>query len=279
MIAARSVFKNFKVVERMLPDIDEPFSGIQLFGSDVGYMVKAAVFLQKYGKFIDINAGCPIKKVIKKGAGGALVKDLPKLLEMVRRIKENIKIPVTVKTRMGWDRDEADKIYYSLIDAGADFVVIHARTVKQVFTGRANWESLGKIKEKPIPLYISGDIFTPEDAKIALEISGADGVVVARGAIGNPWIFNQIKDYISFGRYEKPSPKERVQMFLKHIEENVKFFGEPKGIVEMRKFTAAYTRSLPFARKFREKFKKLQTLQETKALFKEFFKEFGGMLI
>ena len=270
MMAARSVFESFKIVEKMLPDVDEPFTGIQIFGSDVKYMVKAAAFLQHHGKFIDINAGCPVKKVIKRGAGGALVRDLPKLLEMIKEMKKNIEVPISVKTRIGWDKDEADKIYYSLVEAGADFVVIHTRTVKQVFTGKADWKSLGKIKEKPVPLYISGDIFTPEDAKTALEVSGADGVVVARGAIGNPWIFNQIRDYISTGRYKEPSPKDRLGLFLKHIEENVEFFGEPKGIVEMRKFIAGYTKSLPFARRFREKFMKVQTLKEVRQLFEEF---------
>jgi len=274
MIAARSVFESFKVVEKMLPDIYEPFTGIQIFGSDVEYMVKAAFFIQHRGKFIDINAGCPVKKVIKKGAGGALVRDLPKLLEMVREVKKNTEIPISVKTRIGWDKDEADKIYYSLVDAGADFVVIHTRTVKQVFLGKADWKVLRKIKEKPIPLYISGDIFTPEDAKTALEVSDADGVVVARGAIGNPWIFTQIRDYIDTGRYKKPSPKERLELFLKHIEENVKFFGEPKGIVEMRKFIAGYTKSIPLARRLRERFMKVQTLKEVRQLFEEFTNAF-----
>ncbi len=110
MMAARSVFESFKIVEKMLPDVDEPFTGIQIFGSDVRYMVKAAAFLQRYGKFIDVNAGCPVKKVIKRGAGGALVRDLPKLLEMIKEMKKNIEVPISVKTRIGWDKDEADKI-------------------------------------------------------------------------------------------------------------------------------------------------------------------------
>ncbi|MCD6450229.1 MAG: tRNA-dihydrouridine synthase [Thermotogaceae bacterium] len=272
MIAARSVFENFETVEKMLPDDNEPFTGIQIFGSDVSYMVKASVYLQKHGKFIDINAGCPVKKVIKKGAGGALVRDLSKLLEMVKEIKRNIEIPLTVKTRIGWDRDEAERIYYSLASAGADLVVFHARTVKQGFTGRADWKVLGGIRKKPVPLYISGDIFTPEDAKAALEISGADGVVVARGAIGNPWIFDQIRNYISTDNYKEPSVKDRLNLFLNHIEENVEFFGEPNGIIEMRKFIAGYTKSLPFARRFRERFMKVQTLEEVRQIFRDFMK-------
>ena len=271
MISARSVFSAPSVVESMLPLPFEPFTGIQIYGSDESWILKASLKLQNYGKFVDINAGCPVKKVTKKGMGGALLKDLEKLSLIVRTLKENLSVPVTVKTRLGWDEDEVEKVYEKIAKAGADMIAIHARTVKQAFRGRANWKALSRIKEKPVPLFVSGDIFSPEDAVRAMEESGADGVLVARGAVGNPWIFGQIRDLIEKGSYEEPSVEEKLRVMIEHLRKNVELLGERKGVVEFRKIVAGYTKSLKNAREFRASFMKVESLEEALKLVKEFF--------
>ncbi len=271
MISARSVFEKPELVEKMLPREDEPFTGIQIFGKELEWLKRAAEKLQTKGAFIDINAGCPVKKVIKKGMGGALLQDLERLFLIVKELKYVLKVPLTVKTRLGWDKNEVEKIYYGLVEAGADFVVIHTRTVKQGFSGKSDWKALSVIKEKPILLYVSGDLFKPENVKEALEISGADGVVIARGAIGNPWIFEETKDFFENGFYDKPSLSEKLNEMLRHLRMNVEYFGEKKGVVEFRKIVSGYTKGLPNARDFRRKFMKTTTYEEVLKLVKEFY--------
>ena len=276
MISAKSVFKAPEVVKDMLPKGDEPFTGVQIYGAEANWMVKAALELQRYGKFIDVNAGCPVKKVVRKGMGGALLADLERLTGIVRALKENLDVPVTVKTRLGWEEDEAERVYTTLTEAGADMIVIHARTVKQAFRGRANWKSLSRIRERGAPLFVSGDIFTPQDALRALEESGADGVVVARGSIGNPWIFRQIRDLMEKGKYEEPGVEEKLSVMIEHLRMNVQELGERKGVVEFRKIVAGYTKGLPKAREFRSEFMKIESLEEALKLVKRFY---GGIVI
>ena len=271
MISARSVFKAYQKVLKMLPSLKEPFTGIQIYGSNPEYILKAAEKLQTFGKFIDINAGCPVKKVVKKGMGGALLRNLDKLFEMVRILKGNLSVPVTVKTRIGWDKDEVDRIYDGLVRSGADMVVFHARTVKQMFRGKADWKSISRIKDRSVPLFISGDIFSPEDAVKALELSGADGVLIARGAVGNPWIFSQIKSLIETGYYEEPGLEERIRVMMDHLKRNIEFLGERKGIVEFRKFVAGYTKSLKNSREFRSLFMKIQSYESAVDIVRDFF--------
>jgi tRNA-dihydrouridine synthase B len=271
MISAKSVFIAPRVVGNMLPDPTEPFTGVQLYGVDASWMLKAAAELQTHGKFIDVNAGCPVKKVIKKGMGGALLADLEKLLNIVKTLKENLSVPITVKTRIGWDKDEVERIYKNLVNVGVDAMVIHARTVKQGFKGKVNWKSLSKIKEKSIPLFVSGDIFSPEDAIRALEESNADGVVIARGAIGNPWIFSQVRSLLKKGKYEEPSDGERIRVMINHLKMNVETFGEAKGITEFRKLVAGYTKGMQNAREFRINFMKLKKFSYVMKLITESF--------
>ena len=271
MISAKSVFSAPSVVDSMLPLPSEPFTGIQIYGSDESWILKASLKLQNYGKFIDINAGCPVKKVTKKGMGGALLKNLDKLAIIVKTLKENLSIPVTVKTRLGWDEDEVERIYDKIAKAGADMIAIHARTVKQAFKGKANWKALSRIKERPVPLFVSGDIFSPEDSLRAIEESEADGVLVARGAIGNPWIFEQIRDLAEKGIYKEPSAEEKLKVMIEHLRKNVELLGERKGVIEFRKIVAGYTKSLRNAREFRASFMKIESFEGALKLVKDFF--------
>ncbi len=271
MIAAQSVFKARQKVSEMLPSPKEPFTGIQIYGFSPEYILKAAERLQTFGKFIDVNAGCPVKKVVKKGMGGALLKDLDRLFEIVRILKENLSVPVTVKTRIGWEKNEVERIYGGLVNSGVDMVVFHTRTVKQMFKGKADWKVLSKIKDKAVPILVSGDIFSPEDALNALELSGTDGALVARGAVGNPWIFSQIRSLIDYGYYEEPSINERMEIMMKHLRENIEFMGERRGVIEFRKFVAGYTKNLKNSREFRSLFMKVQDYEAAVNLVRDFF--------
>ncbi len=275
MISARSVFEGPGVVEKMLPRPEEPYTGVQIFGVEEIWLGKTAAVLEDKGAFVDLNAGCPVRKVVKKGMGGALLRDLTVFKRVLTEIRRAVNSFFTVKTRLGWENDEVEKVYYIAVEAGADAVFVHARTVKQGFSGEANWKALSRIREKPVPLFISGDIFTPEDVKSALEVSEADGVLVARGSIGNPWIFAQVKDLFEKGRYNLPSPYERLEVFMEHLEMNAKFFGEKKGVVEMRKMVGGYTRGMPFAKEFRRRFMKVETLKDAKRLINEYQKIFS----
>ncbi len=271
MISAQSVFKARQKVSEMLPSPKEPFTGIQIYGFSPEYILKAAERLQTFGKFIDVNAGCPVKKVVKKGMGGALLKDLDRLFEIVRILKENLSVPVTVKTRIGWEKNEVERIYGGLVNSGVDMVVFHTRTVKQMFRGKADWKVLSKIKDKAVPILVSGDIFSPEDALNALELSGTDGALVARGAVGNPWIFSQIRSLIDYGYYEEPSINERMEIMMKHLRENIEFMGERRGVIEFRKFVAGYTKNLKNSREFRSLFMKVQDYEAAVNLVRDFF--------
>ncbi len=268
MLSAESVLKRFDLVENYLPH-EEPFTGIQIYGRDPEKIASAGEKLQSFGKWIDLNAGCPIKKVTKKGMGGALLKDLELLYDIVREMKKRISIPVSVKTRLGWDSENEAKIYWTLVESGADMVAIHARTVVQGFSGKPNWKALSKIIEHPVPLLVSGDIFKPEDALKALNESRADGILIARGAVGNPWIFSQVRSILRGEAYTEPGFEERLSVFERHIREEYDFKGE-RGIVEIRKFVSGYTHSLPHSREFRVRFMKVRDLKETLELIEDY---------
>lgn len=218
-------------------------------------MSQAASMVDGKGAWIDINAGCPVKKVIKKGAGSALLKDLKKLKKIIEGVKNNVKSKVSVKVRLGFDEDNFERIYDAAVEAGADMIAVHGRTAKQMYSGRAKWQ----IKNKGyIPLYINGDIYNSDNIKIAMELSGADGVLIARGAIGNPWIFSNIT----------PSIFERKNVVLQHID---LLYLEVGDIREFRKFVAGYTKGLPGARQFRAKVMKIEEIDELKMAFEEYF--------
>ncbi|MFW6120497.1 MAG: tRNA dihydrouridine synthase [Petrotogales bacterium] len=239
---------------------------IQLFTSKPEYIAPAAEKLKKIATWFDINAGCPVKKVVKKGAGSALLKDLDRLKRMIRNLKTAVEVPVSVKLRIGWNKDEIEKIVAELAKEQPDSFFIHGRTYKQGFSGKANWNSISKavkiLKDSGIKIYGSGDLFEPEDIKNAFEKYKVDGVIVGRGAIGNPWIFSQTKELFKKGRYRPVEAEEKLHMFKKHLEMLIEIFGERKGIFESRKFFAAYTKGLKNGRVSRAKYMTLNTLQE-----------------
>jgi nifR3 family TIM-barrel protein len=257
MISAESVIRNLKINEYYFPKPEEKDKvAIQIFGSDPFVMAKAASMLENMGAWIDINAGCPVKKVVKKGAGSALLKDLNRLKNIIMQVKSAVSCKVSVKVRIGFEKDEFEKIYDTVVDAGADMIAVHGRTAKQMYSGKATWN----IKNKGyIPLYINGDIHSLSDAKRAMEISKADGVLIARASIGKPWVFND----------KPPSLSEIKKIILYHIDLLYSEIGE-RAAQEFRKFVAGYTKNLPNSRQFRAKVMKINDVETLKKAFEEY---------
>lgn len=264
MISAESVIRNFAIVEKMLPK-EEPNVAVQLFGNEPKTVAKAAKIVEPYASWIDINAACPVKKVIKKNAGGALLKDLARLEKIIEAVKSSVEKPVTVKTRIGFEQNNLDQIVQSCLRAGADGIEVHGRTVVQRYDGKALWDL--KLSQYDIPIAISGDVYEKIDIKRALEVSGAKAVLIARGALRKPWIFAQaLLD-------RTPSIEEIKEVFLKHLRMQIQEEGEDS-IYKMRQYIAGYTRGMRGAREFRERFMKLYKPEEVRTVAEEFFNSF-----
>jgi len=243
--------------------------GIQLFGSQVDAMVESAKIAEGASPdFIDINFGCPVKKVAAKGAGAGLLNDIPKMTEMTRKIVEAVKIPVTAKTRIGWDESNKNVIHIAeaLQEAGISAITIHGRTRAQLYSGKADWTLIGKVKNNPkinIPVIGNGDIIDGQSAKKMIDEHHVDGIMIGRAAIGNPWIFEQIKHYLKTGE-TKPiaSIKERVEVCREHLLESVKWKGEKTAIFEIRKHYSGYFKNIPNFKPIRIKLMSLTNLDD-----------------
>lgn len=227
-------------------DYERPI-GIQIFGDKIESMREAAAIVERaQPELIDINYGCPVKKVACKGAGAGILKDLPKMEAMTRVIVNQVGLPVTVKTRLGWDEDTIQivEVALRLQDAGIKALSIHGRTRKQMYKGFADWNPIAEVKRHPdieIPIFGNGDIDSPEKAVEYKNKYGVDGVMIGRAAIGYPWIFREIKHYIATGEHlPGPTIAERVDVCLTHLERSVEWKGERQGIVEMRRHYTNY---------------------------------------
>ena len=240
-------------------DSERPI-GIQIFGDNIESMKKAASISEEAKpEILDINYGCPVKKVACRGAGAGILLDLDKMQKMTAEIVKQVNIPVTVKTRLGWD-DNSIKIVEvakRLQDVGIQALTIHGRTRKQMYKGEANWDYIAQVKNDPnitIPIFGNGDINSPEKAKEYKEKYGVDGIMIGRAAIGNPWIFNQIKHFLKEGKFlNKPDIKERINVVKKHLEFSIKWKGEKLGLIEMRRHYTNYFRAIENFKEYRMK--------------------------
>jgi tRNA-dihydrouridine synthase B len=226
--------------------------GMQLFGSDPRAMGEAASILSDLRPdFIDINMGCPVPKVVTREAGAALLRDKRLLSDLARAVVEGSRVPVTAKIRSGWDRDSADieRIGETLERAGVAAVAIHARTRAEGFSGQANWGDIRRLKQAvSVPVIGNGDVRTAGLARRMLEETGCDGVLVGRGAVGNPWIFRETRALLETGReIPRPSRTEVVDLAIEHLRRSIARKGLPRGLFEMRKTLAAYVRGFPHA--------------------------------
>lgn len=231
-------------------DFERPVA-IQIFGNNIESMVRAAQIAEEANPdFIDINCGCPAKKIAGKGAGSGLLKDVPFMVDMVNSIVKAVKLPVTVKTRIGWDSDNINihEVAEKLQDTGIAALAIHGRTKKQMYKGFADWDTIGEVKNNPkihIPIIGNGDIKSAEDAKMRLDQTGVDAIMIGRATIGRPWIFNEIKSYLQTGELiGPPSVKERVELTKVHLQKSLEWKGEVRGLFEMRQHFSNYFKGL-----------------------------------
>lgn len=255
--------------------------GVQIFGSDVESMVHAAQIIEKVNPdILDINYGCPVKKVACKGAGAGLLQDIPKMVKLTEAVVKAVNIPVTVKTRLGWD-DQTKNIVETaerLQDIGIEALTIHGRTRKQMYKGEADWTLIGAVKDNQrmkIPIFGNGDIDTPEKALLYKNRYGVDGIMIGRASIGNPWIFNEMKAFLKEGkRLERPTLKDRVEAATEHLDFSVQWKGERLGIVEMRRHYTNYFRALPHFKEYRQTLVTSMDLTEIKQVLTSIQEEY-----
>ncbi len=234
--------------------------GIQIFGYDIESMKRATELTEQANPdIIDINYGCPVKKVACKGAGAGILQDIPKMVKMTKEIVKSTKLPVTVKTRLGWDEDSKYivEVAERLQDVGIEAISIHGRTRKQMYKGEADWSLIAAVKDNPrikIPVFGNGDIDTPQKALEYKVKYNVDGVMVGRASIGNPWIFNEIKHFVATGEIlPKPSISDRVDACLEHVEMSVKWKGETLGVAEMKRHYTNYFKGISHFKEHRMK--------------------------
>ena len=260
--------------------------GIQLFGSDPGVMAEATRLLcdlpaEKRPDLVDINMGCPVRKVVNRRAGAALLGDVPRILTMVRRMRDVSSVPVTAKIRLGWDGSSRNvvEVAKALEDAGASAVAIHARTRAEKFEGNAHWEMIGEAKRAVgIPVIGNGDVRTPDDAKLLLETTGCDGVMLGRAAFGDPWVFRRARAFLERGeRLPHPTVAERLATGMRHLSMMVETVGAEAAAREMRKHVAWYVRGLPRSAQVREEVNRTRSVEEMIARLRLYVEELSGL--
>ncbi len=256
-------------------DYERPI-GIQIFGDKIDSMREAAAIAEEANpEIIDINYGCPVKKVACKGAGAGILLDLPKMQSMTEEIVKRVNKPVTVKTRLGWDADNIKIIEVAkrLQDVGIKALSIHGRTRQQMYKGEADWSYIAEVKNQQdihIPIFGNGDIDSPEKALEYKNKYGVDGIMIGRAAIGYPWIFDEIKHYFKTGEHlPAPGIYERVAVAKKHLEFSIKWKGDKKGIFEMRRHYTNYFKGIEHFKPFRMRLVNAPNFEETVAILDE----------
>ncbi|MDT9545921.1 MAG: tRNA dihydrouridine synthase DusB [Chlorobium phaeovibrioides] len=239
-----------KTTRKLIADPVERPIAVQIFGSTVESMTEAARIAESFEPdYLDINFGCPTKKVAGKGAGAALLKEPEKMAAITEAVVRAVNIPVTAKTRLGWDRDSINiiDVLRRLEDAGIQALALHGRTRSEMYKGRADWDWIAEaVRHASIPIIANGDVWSPEDALQMFARTGADGIMIGRGAIGNPFIFSGTRHLLRTGNLPAPPDfRDRIQAALEHLELSVQFKGEKYGTLEMRRHYATYLKGLP----------------------------------
>ncbi|MFW6309135.1 MAG: tRNA dihydrouridine synthase DusB [bacterium] len=251
-------------------------TGVQLFGEEPGIMGQAAGLLEE--KFapdiIDINMGCPTNKIVKNGAGSALMKDPENAALVIEKVIESVNLPVTVKTRTGWDEKNKNALTIARLacEAGVDAVTVHGRTRNQFYSGKADWEIISEIaREISVPVIGNGDIFTPQEAKKRFEETECSAVMVARGLQGNPWLLKRANEYINKGTLlPAPDYEKLLNMAIYHLQQAVDYFGEQRAVPRMRSHLTWYLKGLPYANKVKDKVNKLSKFLAVKEVLQEY---------
>jgi tRNA-dihydrouridine synthase B len=275
MINSHSISYKSKRTQKMISsDKNERPLGIQLLGCEEKFIHRAMDVLNGYDfDILDFNAACPVKKVVRRGEGAALLKDPGKLSRILKLVLKKAKVPVTVKIRSGWDKGSVNAVEVASCcqDAGVSGVFIHGRTRAQGYSGAVDYGIIREVKKAiKIPVIASGDIFSPQFAKRMFDETGSDGVIVARGALGNPWIFREITEYIKSGKIiDRPSPQQVAQVMIEHLKMCVDFYGERNGVIIFRKFFSRYTKGFRKVRRLRELSSRVKTAEEMAEIIRE----------
>ena len=285
-VSAEALVRSVKsTMNKLTISDDERPVGIQIYGRDVPQMVEAAKIVEEAGPdLIDINFGCPVKKVAGKGAGAGMLQNIPLLLDITREVVKAVKVPVTVKTRLGWNSDNLiiTELAEQLQDCGIQALTIHGRTRAQMYTGQADWTLIGEVKRNPrihIPIIGNGDITTPEEARQAFERYGVDAVMIGRATFGHPWIFKEIRDYLNG---KEPDPDLDFNRKLDILEEqlriNVERIDEYRGILHTRRHLAATPifKGIPDFRQTRIAMLRASTVDELMAILEDCRKRLGN---
>lgn len=285
-VSAEALVRSVKsTMNKLTISDDERPVGIQIYGCDVPQMVEAAKIVEEAGPdLIDINFGCPVKKVAGKGAGAGMLQNIPLLLDITREVVKAVKVPVTVKTRLGWNSDNLiiTELAEQLQDCGIQALTIHGRTRAQMYTGQADWTLIGEVKRNPrihIPIIGNGDITTPEEARQAFERYGVDAVMIGRATFGHPWIFKEIRDYLNG---KEPDPELDFNRKLDILEEqlriNVERIDEYRGILHTRRHLAATPifKGIPDFRQTRIAMLRASTVDELMAILEDCRKRLGN---
>lgn len=282
-VSAEALVRNIASTVRKLEinPAERPVA-IQIYGREPEAMVEAAKIVEQAGPdIIDLNFGCPVKKVAAKGAGAGMLRDIPKMLDITRRVVEAVFLPVTVKTRLGWDAE--NKIITDLgprlQDCGIKAITVHGRTRSQMYTGNADWELIGKLKADPrmeIPIIGNGDICTPEQAAKAFEDYGVDAVMVGRASFGAPWVFRDMRSYIDNGTYTPLSDTEKIAMLRRQVAESIDRIDEYRGILHIRRHLASTPlfKGLPDFRQTRIRLLRADNFEELESILKEIEEKF-----
>ena len=249
-----------KSLEKLRIDDGERPIGIQIYGNEIGPMVEAALVAEAARpEVIDINFGCPVKKIAGRGAGSGMMRDVPKMVEMTRRIVQAVKLPVTVKTRLGWDDESKniEEVALRLQDVGIEALTIHGRTRAQMYRGEADWTLIGAVKNNPairIPIIGNGDITSGVKAAEMRDRYGVDGLMIGRATFGRPWIFREVRHYLETGEIlPQPTVRERVALAKEHLAKSVELKGDRTGVLELRRHLSCYFKGLPDFKETRSK--------------------------
>lgn len=277
--AAKSVMK-LDIYEKERP------VGIQIFGANLDAMLRSVEIVEKTNPdIIDINFGCPVKKVVSKGAGAGILKDIDLMVALTEAMVKHTKLPVTVKTRLGWDHDSIRivEVAERLQDVGCKAIAIHGRTRAQMYKGSADWRPIAEVKNNPrmyIPVFGNGDVNSPEKAMEMRDIYGLDGAMIGRASIGYPWFFNEVKHFFATGEHlTKPTIAERAEMARRHLQMSIDWKGEHLGVVETRRHYTNYFKGIPHFKEYRLKMVTSDDPKDVFATFDEVEATFGNAMI
>jgi nifR3 family TIM-barrel protein len=284
-VSAEALIRDVKstIQKLTISDVERPV-GIQIYGRDVEAMIEAAKIVEQAGPdLIDLNFGCPVKKVAGKGAGAGMLQNIPKMLEITRKVVDAVKLPVTAKTRLGWNHEQLiiTDLAEQLQDCGIQALTIHGRTRSQMYTGSADWTLIGEVKRNPrihIPIIGNGDITSAEEAKAAFDNYGVDAIMIGRATFGRPWIFKEVRDFLD-ETGEKPLDfKQKLDILIEQLRINVERIDEKRGILHTRRHLAATPifKGIPNFRQTRIAMLRAETMEELLGILESLPQLIGG---